>query len=95
MPLSPLLSAPFWWGTMFSLTVKIFGGSLYENRRGVGPGGFSSGVQWLPAALPTPVSAGSGSKGLSQPVFWGTPGGSQERYSGGSQPQISGEVLAN
>ena len=80
---------------MFSLTGKSSVDPYAKTGRGVGPGGFSDGVCWHHAALPTPVSAGSGSKGLSQPVFWGTPGGSEERYSGGSQPQISGEVLAN
>ena len=37
---------------MFLLDGKIFDGSLYESRRGVGPGGFSGGVEWLHAALP-------------------------------------------
>jgi hypothetical protein len=35
----------------------------------MGPGGFLGPVESLHAALPTPVSAGSGSKGLSQPGF--------------------------
>jgi hypothetical protein len=33
----------------------------------MGPGGFLGPVESLHAALPTPVSAGSGPKGLSQP----------------------------
>ena len=35
---------------------------MRKTGRGVGPGGFSDGVCWHHAALPTPVSAGSGSK---------------------------------
>ena len=58
---------------MFSLRDKFLGGSPCENRRGMGPGGFISGVGLLHAALPTPVSAGSGSKGLSQPPILGVP----------------------
>ncbi len=36
---------------MFSLK-GIFGGSLYKSRRGVGPGGFSGGVERLQSRAP-------------------------------------------